>query len=287
MSGSKESGSFRWVTTEVGPVRVDHRQNSGVVGTNIAGVVVRRRTSPYPSPRRCKSLDSDAPRARGRPRGAESQGTPDLAPGPWVTPAGPASRPPGLTREAASRARDGCGSVKLLEASPRRRLRSGDRGGPARSESPSARTEEASGRPLATGLHKRRPSPGRGPGSSVRRAATESALAVPKTGWLTLQVGHRVVGAGEVPARARVPSRPAAHICPATSSKATAVCKHPAAASRTCAFGCVPEDEYSTAQDTGRGRVSSALPLGVEPNESSDWTAAMGVVEWRHVWRST
>ena len=121
-------------------------------------------SSPYPSPRRCKSQSSAAPRARGRPRGAESQGTPDLAPGPWVTPAGPASRPPGLTREAASRARDGCGSVKLLEASPRRRLRSGDRGGPARSGSPSARTEEASGQPLTTGLHKRGPAPGAGPG---------------------------------------------------------------------------------------------------------------------------
>ena len=32
----------------------------------------------------------------------------------------------------------------------------------------------------------------------------------------------------------------AARACPAASSKATAVCKHPAAANRTCTFGHVP-----------------------------------------------
>jgi len=40
--------------------------------------------------------------------------------------------------------------------------------------------------------------------------------------------------------RSSVRVSPAARACPAESSKATAVCKHPAAANRTCAFGHVP-----------------------------------------------
>ena len=66
---------------------------------------------------------------------------------------------------------------------------------------------------------------------------------MPKAAGVLFEVDSESLGRSEAVANVPGPSRPAAHIKPGESSKATAERKRPAAAKRTCPFGCVPDDE--------------------------------------------
>lgn len=146
-----------------------------------------------------------------------------------------------------------------------------------------AGTEVASGRAARRWSGQPRTSPGPGAQAPQSRSSIRVGLSHRKqlagsSSW-TLS---RWSGAGPPP-RAQVRVMPAAHISPGESSKATAMCKHTAAANRTCPFGCVPDLELSSSAQHGCVKRVSLVRCRWGSNPTCPPAGRRpGVVEWRH-----